>query len=171
VYYSSLWLNYISCPPCWPKVWISYLLLGILNPANFKNLGWLHGFQFTRWGFPILCYYLHHFKLRDEIFISPLFTHLISSYMRFSDCMLHRFELWSSHIFLDLLWDGQSSINRAGVVKRLENYLSPSSAFNLFISFNHETLKNINRQGFPLGVIYYRFPLTHEIIHSEFSAI
>jgi hypothetical protein len=57
------------------------------------------------------------------------------------------------------------------VVKRLETCLSPSSAFNLFISFNHGTLKIINRQVFPLGVMYRRFPLTHEIIHGEFGAI
>jgi hypothetical protein len=30
-------------------------------------------------------------------------------------------------------------------MKRLETCLSPSSAFNLFISFNHGTLKIINR--------------------------
>jgi hypothetical protein len=39
-----------------------------------------------------MSFYPLHFKLRDEVFIS-LFTHLISSYMRFSDCILHRFEL------------------------------------------------------------------------------
>jgi hypothetical protein len=33
------------------------------------------------------------FKVRDEVFMPPLFTHLISRYMRFSDCILHRFEL------------------------------------------------------------------------------
>jgi hypothetical protein len=54
---------------------------------------------------------------------------------------------------------------------RLETCLSPSSAFSLFISFNHGTLKIINRQVFPLGVMYHRFPFTHEIIHGEFGAI
>jgi hypothetical protein len=33
------------------------------------------------------------FKLRDEVFMSSLLTHLISSYIRFSDCILHRFKL------------------------------------------------------------------------------
>jgi hypothetical protein len=60
------------------------------------------------------------FKLRDDVFMFPLFTHLISSYMRFSDCILHRFEL------------------------RYEVLIS----FNLFLSFNHGTLKIINRQVF-----------------------
>jgi hypothetical protein len=103
--------------------------------------------------------------------MSPLFTHLISIYMRFSNCILHRFELWSSHILLDILCNEELLINRAGVVNRLETCLSPSSAFNLFISFNHETLKIINRQVFPLDVMYRRFLLTHEIIHGEFGAI
>jgi hypothetical protein len=47
-----------------------------------------------------------------------------------------------------------------GVVNKLETCLSPSSAFNLFVSFNYRTLKIINRQVFPLGVMYRRFPLT-----------
>jgi hypothetical protein len=48
------------------------------------------------------------FKLRDEVFMSPLFAHLISSYkMRFSDCILHRFELIYEVLisFLDILCD------------------------------------------------------------------
>jgi hypothetical protein len=72
---------------------------------------------------------------------------------------------------LDILCNEELLINRAEVVKRLETCLSPSSAFNLFLSFNHETLKIINRQVFPLGVVYRRFPLTHEIIHGEFGAL
>jgi hypothetical protein len=55
------------------------------------------------------------------------------------------------------------------VVKKLETCLSPSSAFNLFICFNDGTLKIINRRVFPLGVMYHRFPLTHEVIHGELS--
>jgi hypothetical protein len=50
--------------------------------------------------------------------MSPLFTHLFSSYMRFSDCILHGFKLRSSHIVLDLLYE-ELLINRVGVVKRL----------------------------------------------------
>jgi hypothetical protein len=50
--------------------------------------------------------------------MSPLFIHLISSYMRFLDCILHGFELRSFHIFLDLLYE-ELLINRVGVVKRL----------------------------------------------------
>jgi hypothetical protein len=56
-------------------------------------------------------------------------------------------------------------------MKRLETCLSPSSAFNLFISFNHGTLKIINRQVFPIGAMCHRFPLINEIIHGEFNAI
>jgi hypothetical protein len=109
-------------------------------------------------------------SLWDEVFMSPLFTHLISSYMRFQMYFTPFWvKIWSSHIFLDLLCNEELLINCAGVVNRLETCLSPSSAFNLFF-LNHVTLK-INRQVFPIGVMYHRFPLTHEIIHGEFGAI
>jgi hypothetical protein len=54
---------------------------------------------------------------------------------------------------------------------RVETCLSPSFAFNLFISFNHGTLKIINSQVFPFDVMYRRFLLTHEVIHGEFGVI
>jgi hypothetical protein len=47
-----------------------------------------------------------------------------------------RVKICISHIFLDLLCNEELLINRAGVVNRLETCLSPSSALNLFISFN-----------------------------------
>jgi hypothetical protein len=130
-------------------------------------------FNLKKWGFPILSYYLHHFKLRDEAFMSPFFTHLISCYMGVFRLYftLFRVKTWSSHIFLDILCDKQSSINRAESVKRLETCLSPSSTFSLSLSLNHETLKIINSQVFLLGVMYCRFPLTHEVIRGEFNAI
>jgi hypothetical protein len=66
--------------------------------------------------------------------------------MRFSDCPLHRFELRYKALifFLDLLYE-ELLINRAQVVKRLETCLSPSSAFNLSLSFNHKKLKIIEK--------------------------
>jgi hypothetical protein len=33
------------------------------------------------------------FQFKEMAFSDLVFTHLISSYMRFSDCILHRFEL------------------------------------------------------------------------------
>jgi hypothetical protein len=65
-------------------------------------------------------------------------------------------------MFWHLLYEEESSINCAEVVKRLETCLSPSSAFNSFIYFHHGTLKIIDK-GFPgrnnifsnLKVLYY----------------
>jgi hypothetical protein len=67
----------------------------------------------------------------------PLFTHMISSYMRSSGCISHRFELRYEVLisFLDHLYEEESLINCAGVMERLETCLSPSSAFNLFHLF------------------------------------
>jgi hypothetical protein len=108
----------------------------------------------TRWGFHVSSFYSPDFKLHEvfRLYFTPFWV-----------------KIWSSHIFLDLLCNEELLINCAGVVNRLETCLSPSSAFNLFF-LNHVTLK-INRQVFPIGVMYHRFPLTHEIIHGEFGAI
>jgi hypothetical protein len=71
--------------------------------------------------------------------MSPFLTHQISSYMRVLDCILHRFELsrcdMNLSYLLEILRNEEASINCAGVVKRLETCLSPSSAFNLFLFF------------------------------------
>jgi hypothetical protein len=55
------------------------------------------------------------FKLRDEVFMVPLFTHLLSSYIRFSDCILHCFKLRyevfisSDTFFMRLICEGHAS--------------------------------------------------------------
>jgi hypothetical protein len=110
----------------------------------------------TRWGFHVSTFYSPDFKLHEvfRLYFTPFWV-----------------KIWSSHIFLDLLCNEELLINCAGVVNRLETCLSPLSALNLFFSFNHRTLKIINSQMFPLGVMYRRFPLTHEIIHGEFGTI
>jgi hypothetical protein len=72
-----------------------------------------------------------------------------------------------SYLFRSSVW--WPVINQScGVVKRLETCLSPSSAFILFLSFNHGTLKI---KVFPLGFMCRKFLLTHEITHGEFGAI
>jgi hypothetical protein len=55
-----------------------------------------------------------HFKLQDEVFMSLLFTHLISSYMMFSNCILHRFELRYEVFISSDTFFMESLINRAG---------------------------------------------------------
>jgi hypothetical protein len=115
----------------------------------------LTSFQVTRWGFHVSSFYSPHFKLHE------VFNFYFTPFLK----------IWSSHILLDILCNEELLINRAGVVNRLETCLSPSSAFNLFIFFNHVTLKIINRQVFPLDFMYRRFLLTHEVIHGEFGAI
>jgi hypothetical protein len=103
---------------------------------------------------------IHQNSRRETVVVTelvwPLLTMslLIPSYS--PDSKLHevfnlyftpfRVKIWSSHILLDILCNEELLINRAGVVKRLETCLSRSSAFNLFISFNHGTLKIINRK-------------------------
>jgi hypothetical protein len=114
------------------------------------------------------------FNLRSEVFRSCLIT-CTSFQVTWGFQIVFtpfRVKIWSSHILLDLLYEEKSSINRAGMVKRLETCLSPSSLFNLFsLSFNHGTLKIIYRKVFPLDVMYRRFLLTHEVIYGEFGAI
>jgi hypothetical protein len=113
--------------------------------------------------FPILCYYLHHFKLRDfhvSSFYSPDFKLHEVFRLYFTPFL----KIWSSHILSNILCNEELLINRAGMVNRLETCLSLSFAVNLFVSFNYGILKIINRQVFPLGVMYRRFPLTHEVI-------
>jgi hypothetical protein len=115
----------------------------------------LTSFQVTRWGFHVSSFYSPDFKLNEvfRLYLTPFL------------------KIWSSHIFLDILCNEELLINHAGVVNRLETCLSLSSAFNLFLFFNHVTLKIINRQVFPLDFMYRGFLLTHGTSHGEFSAI
>jgi hypothetical protein len=114
----------------------------------------LTSFQVTRWGFHVFSFYSPDFKLHDvfRLYFTPFWV-----------------KIWSSHIFLDFLCNEELLINCAGVVKRLETCLSPSSAFNLFISFNHGTLKIINRQVFSWCYVS-QVSLTHKVIHGESGA-
>jgi hypothetical protein len=103
----------------------------------------LTSFQVMKWGFHVSSFYSPDFKLHEvfRLYFTPFWV-----------------KIWSSHILLDILCNEELLINCAGVVNRIETCLSPSSAFN------YRTLKIINRQVFPLGVMYRRFPLTHEVV-------